>query len=230
MNYYATTRSDAMMDSRASFIMKTYMHVFGAMLLFVFFQIVIFATGFAIPLYNVMMSVGWYLPLGLFMVAGWIARSVAHKAQSLPSQYMALIGFVAAQAIIFVPLLVIASLIAPGVIFRAGLITLLGTTGLTMIAFYTRKDFSFMRSILMWGGLCAMMLIGASFIFGLDLGTWFSVGMIALAGGGILYDTSNVIHHYTEDRYVAASLELFASMALMFWYVLQLLLSMSGRD
>ena len=34
-----------------------------------------------------------------------------------------------------------------------------------------------------------------------------------------------VLHHHAEDRYVAAALELFASVALMFWYVLQLFLS-----
>jgi FtsH-binding integral membrane protein len=49
--------------------------------------------------------------------------------------------------------------------------------------------------------------------------------MVALAGGAILYDTSNVLHHYPEDRYVAAALELFASVALMLWYVLRLFLS-----
>jgi FtsH-binding integral membrane protein len=55
-----------------------------------------------------------------------------------------------------------------------------------------------------------------------------SLGMIALAGGAILYDTSNVLHHYPEDRYVAAALELFASVALLFWYVLSFFIS--SRD
>jgi hypothetical protein len=49
--------------------------------------------------------------------------------------------------------------------------------------------------------------------------------MIGFAGAAILYDTSNVMRHYPEDRHVAAALELFASIALMFWYVLQLFLS-----
>ena len=62
-------------------------------------------------------------------------------------------------------------------------------------------------------------------LFGFQLGTFFSVAMIALAGGSILYDTSNVMLRYPQDRHVAASLELFASVALMFWYVLRLLSS-----
>jgi hypothetical protein len=84
----------------------------------------------------------------------------------------------------------------------------------------SRKDFSFLGSILRWGFLVALVLIVASILFGFNLGTFFSVAMIALAGGAILYDTSNVLHHYPEDRYVGAALELFASVALLFWYVL----------
>lgn len=94
-----------------------------------------------------------------------------------------------------------------------------------MVASYTRKDFSFLRDILMWGDVVALALIVGGAIFGFKLGTYFSVGMVALAGAAILYDTSNVIHHYPEDRYVAAALELFASVALMLWYVLRLFMS-----
>ncbi len=59
-------------------------------------------------------------------------------------------------------------------------------------------------------------------LFGFNLGTWFSVAMVGLAGGAILYDTSNILRHFPEDRYVGAALELFASVALMFWYVLRI--------
>ncbi|HMB92817.1 MAG TPA: Bax inhibitor-1 family protein, partial [Rhodothermales bacterium] len=80
-------------------------------------------------------------------------------------------------------------------------------------------------SVLRWGFIVAIVLIVAALLFGFELGTFFSVAMIALAGGAILYDTSNILHHYPEDRYVGAALELFASVALMFWYVLRLFMS-----
>ena len=64
--------------------------------------------------------------------------------------------------------------------------------------------------------------LGATFD---GMGTFFSVAMIALAGGAVLHDTSKVLNHFPEDRYVAAALELFAGVALMFWYVLRLYLS-----
>jgi hypothetical protein len=62
-------------------------------------------------------------------------------------------------------------------------------------------------------------------VFGFQLGTWFSVAMIGFAGAAVLYDTSNIIHVYPEDRYVSAAMQLFASIALMFWYVLRLFIS-----
>ena len=157
------------------------------------------------------------------------ASHVAHTVQSVPMQYAALAGFVFAEAVIFSPLIYIADAYAPGVIDSAAGVTLLGVAGLTAVAFITRKDFSFLRGLLMWGFIVALVLIVGSMLFGFQLGTWFMVAMIAFAGAAVLYDTSNILHHYPEDKYVAASLQLFASIALMFWYVLQLLLSMS-RD
>jgi hypothetical protein len=162
------------------------------------------------------------------MLVSWLATHVAHSASSRPAQYAALGGFVFAQAIVFVPLLWIANTYAPGAIQSAALVTMLGFGGLTAVAFTTRKDFSFLGGILRWAFILALVLIGASLVFGFNLGTLFSVVMVGLAGAAILYDTSNVIHHYPEDRYVGAALQLFASVAMMFWYVLRIFLA--SRD
>ncbi|EHY1099267.1 Bax inhibitor-1 family protein, partial [Salmonella enterica subsp. enterica serovar Schwarzengrund] len=43
--------------------------------------------------------------------------------------------------------------------------------------------------------------------------------------GFILYDTSNIIHHYPTDRPAGAALHLFASIATMFWYILRIFMS-----
>ena len=132
----------------------------------------------------------------------------------------------AAQAVIFVPLLYMAEYyVGGGVIASAAGLTLLGFVGLTLIVFQTRKDFSFLGGILRWAGILALVAIAGGVFFGWELGTWFSVGMIALAGGAILYDTSNIMRYWPNDRYVGAALELFASVALMFWYILRLLMS-----
>ena len=62
------------------------------------------------------------------------------------------------------------------------------------------------------------------------LGTLFASLMVLLAAGSILYETSNIVHHYRTDQHVAAALGLFASVAMMFYYILYLLLALSGRD
>jgi len=165
------------------------------------------------------------LVLGGFVVISWLASRTAHMATSKVAQYAALAGYVVAESIIFVPLLYIANRVAPGAITSAAAVTFLAFASLTAIVFVTAKDFSFLRGILLWSGVVAMVLIVAGVIFGFQLGTFFSVAMVAVAGASILYDTSNVLHHYSEDRYVAAALELFASVALMLWYVLRLFMS-----
>ena len=64
----------------------------------------------------------------------------------------------------------------------------------------------------------------AAWLYGWHLGTWFSVGMIALAGASVLYDSQKIHRRrMRSDRYVAAALRLFASIAMMFWYTLRLM-------
>jgi uncharacterized protein len=211
--------------TRAAFISRTYAHVAIAILGFAAIETYYFNSGLAETMTRAMLGFNWLLVLGAFMLVGWLASHVAHRVESKPLQYLALAGFVFAESIIFVPLLYIAAASQPGVIESAAGVTLLGTAGLTAVAFITRKDFSFLRGILVWGGILALIAIAASVLFGFQMGTWFSVAMIGFAGAAVLYDTSNVMHHYPEDRYVAAALELFASIALMFWYVLRLFLA-----
>jgi len=217
--------AEAEVNVRAAFINKTYVHVFGAMLLFVGIEAAIFSTDLAEKIAVGMLSTHWGLILCGFMLVGWIATRVAHTAESLVAQYAALGGYVVAEALIFVPLLWIAEKAAEGVISSAAIVTLLGFVGLTLVAFVTRKDFSFLRGLLYFGGVAALCLIAGGLLFGFQLGLYFSVGMVVLAGAAILYDTSNVLHHYPEDRYVGAALQLFASVALMFWYVLRIFLA-----
>ena len=212
-------------EPRSTFIWRTYGHVAMAILAFGAIEVYLFDSGLAAAIVPWMLGVNWLLILGAFMVVGWLASRTAHRVESKPMQYLALGGFVVAEAIIFLPLLYVAMLTEPTIIESAAGVTLLGVTGLTAVAVITRKDFSFLRGMLVWGGMLALVAIVAGVLFGLHLGTWFSVAMIGFAGAAVLYDTSNVLHHYPEDKYVAAALELFASMALMFWYVLQLFLS-----
>lgn len=212
-------------EQRAAFLTRTYGHLLGAIVAFTAIEAFFFQSGLAYPMAQSMLSVSWLLVLGGFVVVSWLASGVAHRAKSLPVQYLALGGFVVAEAIIFVPLLVIADLRVPGAISSAAMVTIAAFCGLTWVAMSTGKDFTFLGGLVRWGLVLALVGIVAAVIFGFELGTWFSVAMVGLAGAAILYDTSKILHHYPQDRHVAAALELFASVALMFWYVLRIFIS-----
>lgn len=216
---------------RATFIRKTYLHVALAVLAFVVIEAIFLSTP-AIVKIGLAMTQGWtwLIVLGGFMFATSAAERWAMGSTDKNVQYGALILYVAAQAFIFVPMMYVAIAVLgqPALIMQAGVITLALFTGLTAVVLTTGKDFSFLKSALTVGGFIAIGLIVAGIAFGFNLGLWFSVAMVAFAAGSILYQTSNILHHYRPDQYVAASLGLFGSLMLMFWYVLQILMSFSG--
>lgn len=81
-----------------------------------------------------MLGASWLIVLGAFITLGWLASRRAHRATSRGAQHAALGAFVAAEAVIFVPLLYMANPYAPGAIQSAARVTLLGFAGLTTIA------------------------------------------------------------------------------------------------
>jgi FtsH-binding integral membrane protein len=226
------TVANAAAVDRATFIKQTYLHVAGAVGAFVILESLLLASPLAPVLANLMFGGkwSWLIVLGLFMFVSHIATKWASTATSIGGQYAGLGLYVVAEVIILCPLLMLASRFGDGLIMKAGLITGGLFIGLTWVAFTSGKDFSFMAGFLKIAGIVALVTIVASMIFGFSLGLWFTGAMILLVGGCILYQTSNVIHHYHTSQYVAASLALFASIATLFWYVLQLLMSLSSRD
>lgn len=224
--------ADAAPSERAAFIRSTYLHLGFAILAFIGLEWVLLQQEWVPALVGKMTGgMGWLIVLGAFMGVSWLANSMAMSATSKAAQYAGLILFVVAEAIIFLPLLYIAAFYAqdPLVIQKAGITTGCIFGGLTFAAFATGKDFSFLRGFLMVGGFVAMGIIVVSIIFGFTLGTLFAGAMAIFASVSILYSTSNVIHHYRTDQAVAASLSLFAGVALLFWYILRIFLAF-GRD
>ncbi len=222
-----TFAAQAAADERSDFITKTYLHLAGAIGLFVILEAVLLNLPGIDGLVQLMMGgrISWLIVLGLFMAVSYVAENWARSATDQKTQYMGLGLYVLAEAVIFVPLLYIASSVDSNIIVTAGATTLVLFAGLTAIVFVTRKDFSFLRTVLMFGGFAALGLIVVSLLFGFALGPIFTYAMIALACGYILYHTSNVLHQYRIGQHVAAALALFASVALLFWYILQLFLS-----
>ena len=219
------TAADALPEERASFIRKTYLHLAGAVLAFILLEASLMMSGAGLALTQTMLggNFSWLIVLLIFMGVSAIANRWANSSTSKPMQYMGLALCVVAYTILFVPLLFIAASRSGGeVILQAGIVTIGLFLGLTAVVFLTRKDFSFMGPILMMGGFIATAYIFAGLLLGFSFGIFFSFLMVAFAGGAILYDTSNILHKYRTDQHVAASLALFASVALLFWYILRI--------
>jgi FtsH-binding integral membrane protein len=228
-------------NARAAFIRRTYGHLAGAILAFIALEFLVF--GVLLP--DKLAREGFFgdlfahpgsllVLLVAFIGGGYLAQFWARSATSQAMQYVGLGLYVVLEAVIFVPILWVATdyVKDPNIIPTAGILTLAIFGGLTTTVFVTRKDFSFLGPILSIACFVALALIViAMFIPGAfgGLGLWFSFAMVAVASGWILYDTSNIIHHYRTDQHVAAALALFASVALLFFYILRILIEVSGR-
>jgi FtsH-binding integral membrane protein len=231
---FGMTAALAPVNERAGFIRQTYLHLLGAVLAFVGIEAALFSTGAAERLAVMMVSngnVGILVVLGLFMGVSYLANAWAIGSTNPGMQYAGLSLYVIAEALFFAPLLFVAAEYGPpNVIASAGLVTAILFLGLTGVVFLTGADFSWLRTGLAAVGFAAIGIVICGMLFGFTLGIWFTGAMILFACGYILYDTSNVLHHYRIGQHVAAALALFASVALLFWYVLRLLMSLSSRD
>jgi FtsH-binding integral membrane protein len=214
---------------RIAFYKKTYAHVAGGVLVFVLFEYLLLQSE-TIVKFALSMTDGfkWLIMLGGFMLITNYAESIALKSADKSKQYLAYGVYILAEAFIFVPMIYIAMFYTssgPELLNQAAIVTLALFTGLSAVVFVTKKDFSFLKTGLTIGFFIAIGLIIAGTLFGFDMGLWFSAGMCLLAGGSILYQTSNLVHKYSQDDYIPAALGLFASLMLLFWYILRIFMS-----
>lgn len=215
-------------QERAAFLRNVYQHVAGALLIFILLEAILQAMPFSLDVARAMTRGGgtWLIVIGAFWVVGMIADRWTQPGLPLSQQYLGLGLFVVAEAIIFMPLIAYVRLYEDGnVLPTAGILTGALVLGLSMIALDTRTDFSILRGAIFVVGAVGFGLILASILFGVGLGTWFSLLMIGLASASILYKTDQITKTSRTDGYVSAALALFASIMLLLWYVIRLLSS-----
>ena len=227
-SYQARWVAQTTAAERAEFLRRVYQHVAGALAVFVVIEAILQAMPFALDVAETMTGSGgaWLLVIGAFWVVGMIADRWTAPGLPLSQQYLGLGLFVLAEAIIFLPLIAYVRLYEDdNVLPTAGILTAAMVVGLSLIAIDTRTDFSMLRGVLLVLGPVGLGLILASVLFGVGLGTWFSLLMIGLASASILYKTDQITKTSRTDGYVSAALALFASIMLLLWYVIRLLSS-----
>lgn len=227
MDYQTYALEHANEQQRADFYRKTYLHVAAAVLAFIAVEYALIHSSLADTLLSLMIGAryGWLLIIGIF----WIGSMVAQKwsvSQSRGIQYLGLAFYVLLEALIFLPMIYLAVSQSGGeTLYQASTLTLALFAGLSGVALTSKRDFSFLRSFIIIGGFLSLGLIVAGIIFGFNLGLWFSVGMVLLASVSILYQTNKLNSIYQTDQYVGAALSIFASVMLLFWYILRIFMS-----
>jgi FtsH-binding integral membrane protein len=230
---------EAERSERAAFIRRTYAHLAGAILAFVALEMMIFAVlrpfvgsvTFDETLFGLLSSrFSWLIVMVAFVGVSYLANYWAFNGGSPALQYAGLSLYVVAEALIFVPILYVAMFMTSraggdssggfALVGQAGILTLCLFAGLSSVVFFTGKDFSFLGPVIAIASFIAIGVIICAILFGFSLGLWFSLAMIVVAAASILYNTSNVLYRFRLDQHVAASLSLFASVALLFYYVL----------
>ncbi len=224
-----TAAADAIPEERMSFIRRTYAWLTGAVFLCVAMMGAFFVSPFFQPVMEFMVSTNWLIVLGLFIGFSWLGDWMAHSVESKGIQFIGMLVGVGAYAIIFSYLFLVSGALTPeygvdsSVLVHAGLLTLVVFGALTAVVFVTKKDFSILRTGLIVLSVLAFGAIAAGVLFGFTLGLGFAVAMVGLCAGLIVYQTSNILHHYPADRHMGAALALFSSVGMLFWYLFMIL-------
>jgi FtsH-binding integral membrane protein len=225
--YASTPVFTTPLETRTDFVRKTYWHLAGAIAAFAILEAFLLAVVPAQAVFSLLAvsPYSWLAVLGAFMGVSWLANKWAYGGATSGMQYAGLSLYVLAESVIFLPMMMLAIRMDNGAIGKAVVVTGGMVLGLTCIAFTTRKDFTFLGGFIKIGCFVALALIVASiFMPGFlgGLGLWFSIAMVVLVSGNILYQTSQIMYHYGPGQHVAAALSLFASVATLFWYVLRI--------
>ena len=227
--YHRDAAAYAPENARVAFIRRTYLHLAGSVAALVGLEAILIQSNLALDVMRIMWGskISLLLVLGLFIGGGFLARYMARADSGVAIKYLGLALYIAIWAVMLLPILYVAvrsPQFGMAIVNQAALLTLVTFGGLTLTVFLTKSDFSGIGPYLFAASWAILAVIVAGILFGFGLGLWISFVCIALAAGYILYDTSNILHHYRTDEHVAAALELFADVALLFYHILRVLM------
>jgi FtsH-binding integral membrane protein len=164
--------AEASADARAAFIRRTYGHLALALLAFAGLETVLVKSVSLETIQQLFFSsrFSWLIVLAAFMGVAYLADYWARSGATPFMQYLGLGLYVAAESVIFLPMLYIAVYFSadPLLIQKAGIMTLMLFGGLTFAVFVTRSDFSFLRTFLSIATFVALGIVVVSVFFGGD--------------------------------------------------------------
>lgn len=217
--------AEASVSERATFLQKTYTLLLLGIL---GFAATLWAVGSVPAVRDVALSIAGRRPWVLFFVilgASWLVHAVAEKR---PFNLIAYAAYVVLFGFLLAPLVLWAARTnGPNVVATAAVLTAVVFTGLSAYVILFAKDFSFLGGALAIGLFGMLGIALAGWLFGFQIGLWYSVLGVILFSGYVLFDTSRVLHHYPTTAHVSAAIVLFVDVVLLFKHILVLL---SRRD
>lgn len=215
------TAAQASLEERTGFIRKVYALFFlgilsgiGGILL-----------GFAMPAVRAGIAQSPFIAL-LLMIGGVFAANALRLKPGI--NVVALLGFTALTGVVISPAMAFFAIYNPVSIVQAGVLTVGIFGGLTAYVFISKKDFSFMRGMVVTGLIIVFLsALLNMFIASSAFGFAISVAALLLFSGFVLYDTSNIIRRYPTNEYIAGALSLYLDAFNIFLALLRIL--NSGR-
>lgn len=179
-------------------------------------------------IYDVMGGWATLVMIGVFWLGTSVAQSAVYARASRPVQLLGFLGYILLQVALFIPLIwmvLVKTQGSPGeILYPACAVTGALVVGLTVAAFVTQADFSFLRTVLVIGTFGALGVVAVAAIMGTALGIWFSLAMIALMATAVLYQTWQVRTQFATDQHLEAGFALFAAFVTLLFYVIRLFL------
>ena len=217
-SFGAETAAVAGVAERMAFVRKVYALFFAATL----FAIAGVGVGFVFP--PVMLAVVAHPWLSFFVLIGGVLG--AQAVRLVPGvNLLALFAFTALTGVIISPAIALYTQQNPASILQAGVLTVGIFGGLTAYVFVSKKDFSFLRGMVMTGlivvflsAVLNLFIVGSS-----ALAFAISCAALLLFSGFVLYDTSNIIRRYPTSEYVAGALDLYLDAFNIFLALLRIL-------
>jgi FtsH-binding integral membrane protein len=227
-------------SERADFYRRAYLTVAGA---FAVFGVLLWAA-FAVPVGEAPLALAYMraiggmvgalgnwsllLVLGLFWLGTSVAQSAVYASSSRSVKLAGFLGYILLQVAIFIPLIALVLIKTSGnpseILLPACGVTGALVLGLTVAAFVTRADFSFLRTVLVVGSFAALGVVAVAILAGSSLGIWFSMAMIALMATAVLYQTWQVRTQFGTGQHLEAGFALFAAFVTLLFYVIRLFL------
>ncbi|MBP1994621.1 Bax inhibitor-1/YccA family protein [Paenibacillus eucommiae] len=171
--------------------------------------------------------VEWIIPLVIVEFIMLISAFFIRRSKGRSVGYLFVYAFCFISGItIFPSVMHYANVGGSGLISTAFIVTTVIFGGLTLYAYYSKRDFTFLGGFLMVGLLT---LIGFSLVgmfiggFGSTLGLMIAIGGVLIFSGFILYDISQYRHGLADEAIPMAVLSLYLSFINLFLYILRLL-------